>query len=256
MIKKDISMIALIFFITRCFFNLYTINNFYNFIILFSFILLIIIIFKRIKKDVFKSRLFKILYLISLVIIFIIIISNTALFINNNYFKYDNYFVVIISLIVISYFLGRDKIKTISSISEIFILIFIISSIIIYIGLISLIRISNYHNFIKFNDFNISLLPLLLVFILFYLRNNNIVSGYILGSISVLFDSIFLIGCLGTKLIFNYKFPGISILKSLNFFNFINHLDKMFSFIYLFEYTITLALIMNISIDIIKKLKT
>lgn len=256
MIKKDISMIALVFFITRCFFNLYTINNIYYFISLFIVIIISICLLRKIKVDLFKFKLFKLFYLFSILMIFIIIISNTVLFINNNFFKYNNFFVITISLIIISYLLGRDKLKTISSISEIFMILFVFVSIIIYIGLFSLIKINNYDNFIRLNNFNINILPLLIVFVFFYIKDNNIITGYIIGTLSVLLDSIFLIGCLGTKIILNYKFPGISILKSLNFFSFINHLDKFFSFIYLFEYTITLALIIHIILNIIKKLKT
>ena len=88
-----------------------------------------------------------------------------------------------------------------------------------------------------------------------YIRHNNIIFGYIIGASSFLVDNFLLIGSLGTKLILTYKFPGISILKSLNFFNFVNHLDKLFSFIYLFEYTITLSLIIYIFKDTIKRLK-
>ncbi len=255
MIKKDISMIALIFFITRCFFNLYTINNLYSFILIAFLLLVIIIIMKQIKTDFFKSKIFTYIYLISLILIFVIILSNTTLFINNNYFKYNNLFVIVISLLVITYFLGKGTIKTIGSISEIFSIFFIIISIIIYMGLISLVRLNNYTDFVKINNFNISLLPFLLVIVVFYLKNKNIITGYFLGIISTFIDTFLLIGCLGTSLIKTYKFPGISILKSLNFFNFINHLDKLFSFIYLFEYTITLALIFYIIKDIIKKLK-
>ena len=81
--------------------------------------------------------------------IFIIILNNTILFINMNYFKYNNYFVVLLSLLLITYILGKNDIKTICSISEVFMIIFIIISIIICIGLISLIDIRNYNNYIK-----------------------------------------------------------------------------------------------------------
>ena len=79
------------------------------------------------------------------------------------------------------------------------------------------------------------------------------VTGYIIGSCSSFFDILLVIGTLGTKLPLTYSYPGISILKTITFFNFVNHLDKLFSFIYLFEYTIALSLIINIMKNIIKK---
>lgn len=256
MIKRDISMIALVFFITRTFFSLYTFTNIYNYIIIFLSILVSIIIIKNIKTDFLKSKFAKVIYLLILFMIFIIILNNTILFINMNYFKYNNYFVVLLSLLLITYILGKNDIKTIGSISEIFMIIFIIISIIICIGLISLIDIRNYNNYINFNKISINFIPALIIFILYYIKNNNIMIGYITGVISTFIDNFLLIGCLGTKIILTYKFPGISILKTLNFFNFINHLDKLFSFIYLFEYTITLSLIFFIFKDTIKRLKT
>ena len=255
MIKRDISMVALIFFLTRTFFSLYNYTNIYSYIIMFISILISIIIIKKINIDLLSSKILKIIYLLVIFFIFIIILNNTILFINMNYFKYNNYFVVLLSLLLLTYILGKNDIKTIGSISEIFMIIFVITSIIIYIGLISLIDIKNYNTYINISKLSINIIPALIIFILYYIRHNNIIFGYIIGSISAFIDNVLLIGCLGTKLILTYKFPGISILKILNFFNFINHIDKLFSFIYLFEYTITLSLIFFIGKDIIKRLK-
>lgn len=255
MIKRDISMIALIFFLTRTFFSLYTFTNIYSYLIIFISIFISIILIKKINRDFLKSKIAKIIYLLILLFIFIIILNNTIIFVNMNYFKYNNYFVTLLSLLLITYTLGKNDIKTIGSMSEVFMIIFIIISIIIYIGLISLIDIRNYTTYININKFSINFIPMLIIFIIYYIRHNNIMFGYISGAISFLIDNFLLIGSLGTKLILTYKFPGISILKSLNFFNFVNHLDKLFSFIYLFEYTITLSLIIYIFKDTIKRLK-
>lgn len=251
--KKDLSMITLVFFLTRCFFNLYTFTNLYEFLVIAIIIFIGIIIFKKIEINIIKTKLFKWLYLIALILIFVIILANATNFININYFRYSNYFSITLSLIVITYILGKDKIKTIASISEIFSFIFICITILVSIGLISLIKLENYNNFCNINNFSINLLPLLLLFVLFYIRKNNITIGYFLGISSSLFDIILLIGSLGILLPHTYSYPGISILKTISFFNFINHLDKLFSFVYLFEYTITLALIFNIIKSIIKK---
>lgn len=253
--RRDFSMIALVFFLTRCFFNLYTFNHLYRLLLPIGIIFLFLLFLKLLKIDLFQYKLFNLLYLPVMIMTFIIVLTNTTVFINNNYFKYENYFVIVISLLLMSYFLGKGKIKTISSISEIFMIFFIFSSLIIYVGLISMIQKQYYHDFLKFNYYSLSLLPYLIVFIFLYLKNNNLVIGYFLGVISVFIDTILLVGSLGTKLILEYKFPGISVLKSLNFFHFINHLDKLLSFIYLFEYTITLALIFNIIKEITKKLR-
>ncbi len=255
MIKRDISMIALIFFLTRTFFSLYTFTNIYSYLITFFSIFISIIIIKKIKVDFLKSKIAKIIYLLIILFSFIIILNNTIIFINMNYFKYNNYFVTLLSLLLITYIIGKNDIKTIGSMSEVFMVIFVIISIIIYIGLISLVDIRNYNTYININKLSINFIPMLIIFIIYYIRHNNIIFGYIIGASSFLVDNFLLIGSLGTKLILTYKFPGISILKSLNFFNFVNHLDKLFSFIYLFEYTITLSLIIYIFKDTIKRLK-
>lgn len=251
--RKDLSMIALSFFLTRCFFNMYTFTNIYSYLLTASSILILIIIMKQIKINILETKLFKWLYLISMLLIFAIILINATNFININYFRYNNYLSVGLSLLTISYIIGKDKIKTIASISEIFLFIFIVIALLISISLISLIKVGNYESFVKFNNFGISYLPYLLVFVLFYIRKNNIVTGYIIGSCSSFFDILLVIGTLGTKLPLTYSYPGISILKTITFFNFVNHLDKLFSFIYLFEYTIALSLIINIMKNIIKK---
>lgn len=251
--KRDISMIALLFFITRAFFNTYNFNNIFSFLLINILILISIYLLKKIKVNILKYKIIKYIYLIIISIIFIIMLKIASNFINNNYFKYSNYFVIILTLLITSYFLGRDDIKTISSISEIFLIIFIITSLIICIGLISLININNFNGYFKLDITSFNYIPLLIVFIILYLRGNNIIIGYSLGTLSILIDNILLVGCLGNKLLLKYKFPGISILKSLNLFNFINHVDKFFSIIYLFEYTITLALIFFIIKNLIKK---
>lgn len=255
MIKRDLSMIALVFFLTRCFFNLYTFNNLYSFLIVSLSTFLILFLIKKIKKDLLSNKVIKLIYLVAMLGIFLIILINASTFINTNYFRYNNYFIIGLSLLVISYIIGKDQIKTIGSISEIFLFIFILVSITASIGLISLIKVHNYTSFVQLQNISINLFPGLLIFILFYLKDNNIMTGYILGSISCFLDMILLVGCLGTKLILKYRFPGIAVLKSLNLFHFINHLDKLLSFIYLFEYTITLSFIMFIIINIIKKTK-
>lgn len=251
MIKKDYSVLALIFFITRTFFNLYNFNNLLNYLIINIIILVSIFIMK--KHNIKTNNIF---YLSLIFIIYIIVLVITSNFINNNYFKYNNNFVIIITLLVLSYLIGKEKLGVISSLSEILFFIFFISTIIIYIGLFSQINIVNYKHYININNIIINYMPLLLIIVFMYLKSENILTGYIIGSISVLLDNILLVGVLGTKLILTYKYPAISILKSLSFLNFLNHLDKIFSLSYLFEYTITLSLLINIIINIKKKLKT
>ena len=252
MIKKDLSMICLVFFITRAFFSLYNFNNLPSLLITIGLILLMIFTIKHTNTEIYKNKVSIFLYLITIIFIFLIILAKSTEFINNNYFIHNNDIVIALSLILLAYIISNDSIKTIGSISEILIFIFILITSITYIGLISIIKTTNYSNYLTINNISMNMFPYLLIFVLFYIKNKNITSGYILGSISFLIDNILFIGSLGTKLIKTYKIPSVAILKSLNFFNFINHLDKFFSIIYLFEYTITLAFIIFIIKDIIK----
>ena len=253
MIKKDLSMISLVFFITRAFFSLYNYNNLPSLLISSISIFFILLIIKNTSKNILNNKILSFIYLIIIIFIFLIILVKSTQFINSNYFDYDNNIVIALSLILISYLISNDSIKTIGSISEILILIFILITSITYIGLLSIIKVSNYHNYLTINTVSINIFPYLLIFVLLYIKNKNITIGYILGSISFIIDNILFIGCLGIKLIKTYKIPSIAILKSLNFFNFINHLDKFFSIIYLFEYTITLSFIIFIIKDLVKR---
>ena len=169
-VKKDLSMIALIFFVTRCFYNLYTFTNLISFLIISAITLVLLIIIKKIKGNLQNIKLFQFLYVLSLIAIFITILINTTKFININYFKYYNYFVVTLSLLIISYIIGKDGIKTIASISEVFLMVFVIISVLISVGLISLIKIGNYRDFIDINSISINLLPISIIIVLFYLK--------------------------------------------------------------------------------------
>ncbi len=249
--RKDISMIALVFFITRCFFNLYSYTNIYSYLITSFVIFILLIVLKKIKLKYFK--ILRSLYTISMIIIFAIVLINSINFINLNYFRYENYLSTGLSLIVLSYIIGRDEIKTISSISEIFLFIFILTEMIVATGLISLIEINNYVDFVKVKNVFTSIYPFLLIIVLVYIKDNNIMTGYLLGICSSFIDIILIVGSLGCKLPLIYSYPGISLLKSITFFHFLDHLDKLFSFIYLFEYTITLAFIFNVIKKHIKK---
>ena len=70
-------MIALSFFLTRCFFNMYTFTNIYSYLLTASSILILIIIMKQIKVNILETKLFKWLYLISMLLIFSIILTYT-----------------------------------------------------------------------------------------------------------------------------------------------------------------------------------
>ena len=251
--KKDLSVICLVFFITRAFFSLYNFNNLPSLLITGISTLLVILIIKTINKNLFKNKILTFLYLIIIIFIFFIILTKRTDFINNNYFIHDNNIVIALSLILIAYIINNDNIKTLASISEVLILIFLLITSITYIGLLSIIKVNNYQGYLNINSINISIYPFLLIFVLLYIKNKNITGGYILGLISFSIDNILFIGSLGIKLIKTYQIPSVAILKSLNFFNFINHLDKFFSIIYLFEYTITLSFIIFIIKDIINK---
>lgn len=251
--KKDISMIALVFFITRCFLNLYSFTNIYSYLIVVISMLIALIVIKKIKCKFKKNILLKWFYTIAMIIIFSIVLINSINFINMNYFRYENYFSTGLSLLAISYIIGKDEIKTISSISEIFLFIFILIEIMITLGLFSLIEVNNYIDFSSIKNVSISLYPFMLVIVLLYIKDNNIMTGYFMGVISSLIDIFLIVGSLGSKLPLLYSYPGISLLKSITFFHFLDHLDKLFSFIYLFEYTITLSFIINVIKNNIKK---
>lgn len=71
MIKKDLSVIALVFFLTRCFFNLSTFNNLYSFLITATSIFIAILGLKLIKKDILSNKIIGVIYMIIIIYIFV-----------------------------------------------------------------------------------------------------------------------------------------------------------------------------------------
>ena len=57
--RKDLSMIALSFFLTRCFFNMYTFTNVYSYLLTAGSILILIIIMKQIKVNILENKNWK-----------------------------------------------------------------------------------------------------------------------------------------------------------------------------------------------------
>ena len=67
-VKKDLSMIALIFFVTRCFYNLYTFTNLISFLTISGITLVLLIIIKKIKVNLQNIKLFQFIYVLSIIL--------------------------------------------------------------------------------------------------------------------------------------------------------------------------------------------
>ncbi len=231
--KADISFFALVFFITRCLFNLVKSPNLYFTIALFLLIIILLILISRI--NIKMPLLLSIIY----IILGIYIIDSMASFIKLNYFTNINTFIIKIPLLIlISLMIYKNH--SIKSTSEILFFIFIIVFIIVIAN--SLMHI-DFYNIVKFVSntnmkFNYShLLPLLIIFVFYglkddYIDTRSIIGYFILSCLTIVIEQIVVNGVLGVNIVDYYLYPTSKLVSKLPFFSFSNRFDYLHSLVY------------------------
>ncbi len=241
--KTDISLFALIFFITRSIFNLVKTPNFIWMITLF---LLDIILLIFIKKFNLKSNL-----LIKLIYLFLAlnIINNITTFINLNYFSNISNFIIKLSLLITLYLVVENGFHSLKSTSEILFFIFIIIFVIVMSSSCFYIDKENILTYITSTKVDLNytnFIPVLIVLVFSSIKDKDlnyrkIIMYFLISFITILIEMVVINGVVGMKMVDYYFYPSTILLKQLPYFVFNNRLDNLFSIVFLFESTITLT---------------
>ena len=244
--KADISFFALVFFITRCLFNLVKSPNLYFTLALFLFIIILLILISRINVKV--PFILSIIY----IVIGVFIIDSMESFIRLNYFTNISSFIIKIPLLILIYIM-IDKNYSIKDTSEILFFIFLIVFIIVIVNSIMYV---NPYNIVKFvsntrMNFNYShLIPVLSIFIFYglkddYIDTRSIIGYFILSVFTIFIEQIMVNGVLGVNVVNHYLYPTSKLVSKMPFFSFSNRLDYLLSLVFLFEGTVTLTYILD-----------
>lgn len=249
--KKNFGYTTIIYFISRAFFagitslSLITITNqdaWISLILAFIIGFVPIFIFYKIasyneeltiieKIDKLFPKIGKYIKLfISLGIIFIVTLNfcNLTNLITTQFLNKTPNIVIGISLIIPIIFLISKENKIIARVSTILFFLSIILIITSIIGLFPKIQLSNLKPYMENNtlkgiipyiSYNILPIYMILIFPNKYIKK-NIISGYIISSITLLISIFFLISILGVNLIILFQYPEFHLLK-LSFDGFI-----------------------------------
>ena len=226
-------------------FNLNITSIFIGSIISILIINLYFVIKNRINKDI---NLVKIIYIPLLIFLFIIIFKHILSFISYNYLIDYPILITILSIILILIFIIKENnitlYKTVEICFYICFILYIISlfSLIKYVDIQNIIINIRMNNTLIIDSIKYSIISLIPMFLMLNLEDLKlikeskeiIIRSYIISNISIIIKYILIVGILSKSLISIYKYPFISILKNISFYDFLDHLEKIFGFEYLF----------------------
>ena len=213
------------------------------------------IILIYLTKNIKKNNITRILLLILTIPLFIYFLYQIINFISYNILTNYSLTIIFLSLLSITIYLGNKNyhsfIKTVEIIAYIIIFIKIIS----FILCIPLINFNNITIIFTINKsfIYISLFILFLYKYLCYLTNYKINNKIIILSfINPIIIKIISILILSNNLSNIYKYPYVNYLKRIKYLNFIERMDGILSFEYLFCFIILLIFIIQ-NIKVLKK---
>ena len=187
-----------------------------------------------------KNKITKLILLmlsIPLCMISLVLIVN---FINYNILKDYSLVIIIISFLLISFYLISKKFHTFIKAAEISFYFFITIKLISLILLIPKINIHNlnisYNTSINYHFIIIGLIILYLYKSLNYLTNYQINKKGIIILINPLLIKIITTSVLGNTLSNIYNYPYVNYLKTIRYFDLIERIDGLLSFEYLFSF--------------------
>ena len=245
---KKIELNILIFIIIEALFLLYGFKI--NLINIFLGTILGVILIKIINKFK-KNKIIALILLIITIIFFIVTVLNICFFITNNILNnYSNFF-IIISILIINYLLIKNNyhsfIKTVQ-ISFYFILIIKIISFLLVIPNLNFNNINS--NLIKELNINIStpIIGLVVCYInllIYYLSNHKLNNKvYLISSINPIVIKMICILTMGRTLTYLYNYPYIKVLQKIKYLDFIERMEGILSFQYLFDFFIFSGLLL------------
>ncbi len=218
--------------------------------------IILIMFFSKIKK----YRLIKIILL--LVSIFLLINSfiDITYFITNNLLYNYSFMVILLSLIITSYLLIKNGYHSFIKSIEIFFYFFLILKIISLFLTIPNVNFNNINNNLLIElkpNINLLFIGLIILYLhqtLFYLTNHKISKKIFLISIlnPIIIKTISIM-VIGINLYNLYNYPYINVLKRINYLNFIERMEGILSFEYLFCFITLLSFLLLTTNHLIKK---
>ena len=202
------------------------------------------------------GNIINILIIISVGLFFTYTLWNTEVYIQNKYLDNTPSFVIILLfLIPIIYSLNKDF-KVISKLSILIFIICLIEIILTIFGLISYLKIDNFKPFFltdlkstfKGTFYFISLFFTPIFLLLIVPKNsidnpkkatNNIIKFILFSGLNILVMLIFIIGIFGIDFASTLNYPEFVLIKKINYFNFIEHIENILSTQWLFSLYVT-----------------
>ena len=204
--------------------------------------------------------------IIMFILIFILLIIGLVEFINliNSIYLIDtNKFVIVLPLLLAIIYTNIQNIKVSFKISSILLILCLLILGFSYITLIPEIRFLNY-----FPLFNVSFIKVLKVSFEFALysvvpnillgginykfkdKNKRLIRHYLFSNLVLIIYMLITQGILGIDLIKLFKYPEYVILKKISLLDFINNIENLLSFSWLFTINVYLCLCSKILFDI------
>lgn len=246
---------SIIFFLTETMFlhiglnDILKTGNIYS--VIFGSILSFIPIFflLRIKPN----KVIKKILVILLSIYFIYTLYLIKIYVQDKYLDSTPSFIIIFTfLLPISY------IKDIKTISKVSFILFIITSITIIFSFINLSPSIEIDNFKPFNTSLIDIIIGSLKYMIYFIgpsimlifipkeeiSNKSIILFYILSMLHIIMLFILIIGIFGIDLSINFTYPEYSLMKKINYFDFIEHVENIIAIEWL--YSIFISSVMSV----------
>lgn len=202
---------------------------------------------KNIKLN--NKNIFKIILLPFFIYLFIIIFKRLTVFINYNYLVDYPLFIISISILIIVIFLIKSNIHVLYKSVEIFGFVSLFLFITSLISLVNTTEVNNILENIKINQnilvnsLNYAFYTILPLIIITNIDNRlstkdifkTTIISYSITNILIIVKFSLIIGILSPELINIYKYPFMNILKSISFYDFIDHMELLFGFEYLID---------------------
>lgn len=282
---KSISFYSIIFFITETMFIHTGLNEILNSsktgtiysCVLGSIISLVILffitkiinykkelnIFKKI--DLVYGKLGKIINLF-LVLIFILyfiyLLWSINTYIQNKYLDSTPSFIIILLFLIPVIWCQKEGIRTISKVSG---LLFIITFLIILFSVTNLYSGIDLDNFKPlFNTPIITIIkdgfifssyfvtPMFMLLVIPDIKIKNTTLFFIISLVNLLLLFIYIIGVFGIDLASLFSYPEYSLMKKINYFDFIQHIENISTFEWLFSIFISTVMSLNFIIEYLK----
>ena len=242
---KKIELNILIFLLTEALFLIYGIKiNIINIVIGTIIGLIFILLFNKSRKN----NIIKYILLIVSFFFFFNTVFNISSFIINNYLNNYSYIFIIISVLLISYLLIKNNYHSYIRSVEIIFYFFLIIKLLSFFLVIPNINIENI-NYSLMDELKINInslyIGLIILFIhesIFYLTNNKVNNSiYIFSSLNSIIIKTLCILVMGKTLFYLYDYPYINILKRIKYLDFIERMEGILSFEYLFSFIVLSA---------------